>query len=456
MAIQTPISPAGSQTPSSPPSDPPRWTPAARAVRRRIAKKWWWISGIGTVVSVALAGGAASTPSYASSAKAASTTSTSLLATLANPGEQTDNFAYAVALSSTTAAVGAPGYNGNSGAAYIYVKPSTSSWPTHATAMLHDPGAYQMNDEFGWSVALSGTTLMVGAPGYHYPTSGRVFVYTKTTNGWGTTPTATLASPSPACAFGSSVSISGTIAVIGATCTNSGAGRAYIYAEIGGVWGTSPVATLVDPGALAGDDFGHSVAISGTTVVVGADDGTGSNSGPGSAYLYSEAGSSWPTTPTVTLNDPGGFQYDFFGSSVAVAGTTVAVGASGEHSAGIPAGAAYLYKKSGTGVWPSTPSTTLASPGSYSAFGYAVGVSAARAVVGATQSQGPTGETGSASVYTQSAGVWSATPSATIFGRSNLDVFGFAVSVAGSTMAVSAPSEFGSSSAVAMVRLYSL
>jgi hypothetical protein len=94
---------------------------------------------------------------------------------------------------------------------------------------------------------------------------------------------------------------------------------------------------LNDP-AAANDYFGSSVAVSGKTVVVGA---LGTNSGAGAAYIYVKAASGWPTTPTATLNDPAATSDDHFGYSVAVSGKTAVVGAPGTNSF---AGTAYIYQ----------------------------------------------------------------------------------------------------------------
>ena len=97
------------------------------------------------------------------------------------------------------------------------------------------------------------------------------------------------------------------------------------------------LATLKDPPGTSGDKFGWSVAVSGTTAVVGA----GGTLGQGAAFIYTKGASGWPTTPTKTLSDPTATSGDKFGWSVAVSGTTAIVGAPGTNSS---AGAAYIYK----------------------------------------------------------------------------------------------------------------
>jgi hypothetical protein len=82
------------------------------------------------------------------------------------------------------------------------------------------------------------------------------------------------------------VAVSGVSVVVGADGANSNAGAAYIYVKGSSGWPTAPTATLADPPAAAGDVFGHSVAVSGGSAVVGA---VGTNTGAGAAYIFRSA-----------------------------------------------------------------------------------------------------------------------------------------------------------------------
>ena len=123
------------------------------------------------------------------------------------------------------------------------------------------------------------------------------------------------------------------------------AGSAYVY-DLSSGTPTVPVATLNNPGPAANDFFGSSVAISGARVVVGAYvDGTPA-SHAGSAYVYDLSGGT-PTAPVARLNNPNPTgEEDAFGSSVAISGTRVMVGAYSDDTGAIDAGSAYLYDMS--------------------------------------------------------------------------------------------------------------
>ncbi len=124
--------------------------------------------------------------------------------------------------------------------------------------------------------------------------------------------------------FGVSVAVSGTTAVIGAHGTKSHAGTAYIYVKGASGWPTTPTRTLQDPAATADDYFGVSVAVSGTTAIIGAE---GTKSNQGAAYIYVKGASGWPTKPTTTLSDPAATSGDYFGAPVVVSGKTAIIGA---------------------------------------------------------------------------------------------------------------------------------
>jgi hypothetical protein len=219
-------------------------------------------------------------------------------------------------------------------------------------------------------VAVDGSTAVVGAPGANFD-QGAVYILTNTAAGW--VQTATLTNPSianPSTAnyyFGSSVAIDGATIVVGANSSQGPAapGAAYVYTRAGANgWPTTPTVTLNDPAATNLDLFGSSVAVDGSTIVVGApyspyvSNTYPPHTGPGAAYVYTAGGNgSWPSTPTATLQDPTATNNDAFGTSVAVELNVVAVGAP---QTSVPA--TYLYVQGNGNLWPASPTTTMADP----------------------------------------------------------------------------------------------
>ena len=130
------------------------------------------------------------------------------------------------------------------------------------------------------------------------------------------------------------MAISGSTAVVGAWGSNSGAGAAYVFARSGTTW--SQQAELTDPGGATFDNFGWSVALAGSTAVVSAP--SGNSSGTGVAYVFARSGTTW--TQQAELTGTGSAAYGYFGGSVAIAESSVAMGAYETNS---DTGAAYLF-----------------------------------------------------------------------------------------------------------------
>jgi nucleoside-specific outer membrane channel protein Tsx len=204
--------------------------------------------------------------------------------------------------------VGAP----NPGRAYVFTKTATG-WKQTAELKGSDTGA---NDEFGVSVAISGTTAVVGAA-IHANYAGRAYVFTKTAKGWKQVAELKGSDTSASDQFGQSVAISGTTAIVGAF-DHGGGGRAYVFTKTASGW--KQLAELSDSDTVYNDEFGISVAISGTTAVVGA-----FNEGAGRAYVFKKTAKGWKQV--AELNGSDTVAGDQFGVSVTVSGTTAVVGA---------------------------------------------------------------------------------------------------------------------------------
>lgn len=389
-------------------------------------------------------------------------TPTMPVATLNNPSPAAgDAFGSSVAISGTQALVGA--YSDDAGAtdagsAYVY--DLSSGTPTVPVATLNNPGPAS-GDFFGWSVAISSMYVVVGAYSDDAGATnvGRAYVY-ETSSGTPTVPLATLDNPTPVAFdnFAHSVAISGMRVVVGAYADDIGAsdaGSAYVY-DLGGVTPTVPIATLNNPTPASGDQFGFSVAISGTRVVAGArTDDTGATDA-GSVYVY-DLGSGTPTVPSATLNSPGIAAGDRFGYSVAISGTLVVAGAPSDDTGAIDAGRAYVYDlASGT---PTVPVATLnnPSPATTDIFGISVAISGSRVVVGAYQDDTGATNAGSAYVYDLSRGT-PTVPMATLNkpGPAASDFFGWSVAIFGTRVVVGVPRDDTGASGAGSVYVYDL
>ena len=240
--------------------------------------------------------------------------------------------------------------------------------------------------------------------------------------------------------FGHSVAVDGDTAVVGAYEDESEKGAAYVLAkDSSGAW--SQVAKLTASDGEAGDIFGWSVAVDWDTVVVGAryDD---------SAYVFTKPGTGWATaTETAKLTASDGVVGDWFGQSVAVDGDTVVVGASEDGGSG----SAYVFTKAADSVWTDATQTaklTASDGDDFDEFGKSVAVDGDTAVAGAPNNDGY----GSAYVFIKPAAGWDdatqtakLTPGATDDGAAGLaGTFGAAVAVDGGTVVVGASAYSGS------------
>ncbi len=141
--------------------------------------------------------------------------------------------------------------------------------------------------------------------------------------------------------FGTAIAVSNQKAVIGAYLSDragSRSGIAYVYHFNGNNWFEQEV--LLPPDGDAGDHFGHGVAISGDLVVIGADGDESNNAG--SAYVFRYDGDTWLQETKLVPSDPG--SNDYFGSSTAIYGNTLVIGARNVGENNLDIGAAYVFE----------------------------------------------------------------------------------------------------------------
>jgi len=268
----------------------------------------------------------------------------------ANDAAPYDGFGTAVAISGDTVVVGAPWDDDAgtvSGSAYVFVR-SGGTWREQQKLTASDANP---RDVFGWAVAINGDAIVVGACHNSYPffSSGAAYVFVRSGGVWSQQQKLTAGDAAPYDAFGCSVAISGNTVVVGAPLGDSAAaansGSAYVFEPAESLW--IQEAKLTPNDAAFFDLFGNSVAISGGAIVVGApwDDDAGNASG--SAYTFLRTGVVWNQDQKLTANDANAL--DQFGTSVAISGNTVVVGApTGDSAAASDSGSVYVFKPVGS------------------------------------------------------------------------------------------------------------
>lgn len=300
-----------------------------------------------------------------------------------------------------------------------------------ADAAVQQPATVGPNDQFGCSVAVSGTTAVIGANALD-KNAGAAYVYIRSGAIWRRQATLTDPAGGENDLFGSSVAVSGTTAVIGAYGVNKTRGAAYIYARSGGTWHLQ--AAFDDPSGHLSDEFGWSVTVSGATAVVG-DPGRELSSTEhfaGAAFVYVRSGTAWRRQ--AAFYDPDATGADSFGMAVSLSGATAVIGANGTKNG---RGAAYVYQRSGT-AWHRIARLAAPHPTDFSGFGGAVAVSGIRALIGDPLALLTL--CGTAFEFTRSAkGTWHERARLVNPGCAGSDAFGSSVALSGTTALIGAP-----------------
>jgi trimeric autotransporter adhesin len=382
----------------------------------------------------------------------------------AGDGAASDLLGASVAVSGDTVVAGSYNHNSGKGAVYVFVMPA-AGWAnaTQTAELTATDGA--PGDNLGASVAVSGNTIVAGAPHHMVGANanqGAGYVFVMPASGWAgsvSTQTADLTATDGASGdlLGRSVAISGDTVIAGApnrASFSAGTGGAYVFVRPAPGWaGTVPqTGVLIAADGATGDRLGVSVAVSGDTVITGAPSHqVGSNARQGAVYVFVMPASGWAGghLQTAELTAIDGASGDLLGSFVAVSGDTVVAGAA-NHTVGLNAqqGAAYVFVMPASGWAGSLTATAeltasdgaaadlLAGPVAIS--GNTVIASASGHTVGANANQG------AAYVFVMPASGWagSLTQTAELTasdGVTNDGQSGFSVAVSGSTVILGVP-----------------
>ena len=280
-------------------------------------------------------------------------------------------------------------------------------------------------DDHGLAVAGNTTTIFVGAPSRSSETGG-VYLYKRSATALGTSQR--LKSPKLAVGdrFGATLAASDSVLVVGAPGSANSAGAAYVYALVSGVW---TLKTTLNPGLLQpGDLFGSSLALSGSTLIIGA---PGTSDNTGSVYVYNVSSSGANITAILEADD--GQPEDYFGFSVAVDGGNAVIGSpNADSDYENDTGAVYQFAFN-NGSWAQVNKATPMGSGIGDFFGATVAISGNRFVAGA-----PYTGNGSGTIYSYAFDINGATLDARI---TNIwgALFGDAIALSGDTLVTRIP-----------------
>lgn len=217
-----------------------------------------------------------------------------------------------------------------------------------------EPGAF---DNFGSALAVSGDTLLVGAPGTNLAEAhngGAAYIFQRKNSRWIEFARLLPDPPQAGSGFGYAVAIDNGIAAVGARYefnpgNGNGSGAVYIYKQHNGTWQLQ--ARLAASDSAPFDLYGYAVALHGDTLAVGARaaDGPDGERNTGAVYLYRRVGDDWHLQARLSPADLA--PEDHFGQALALDDRYLFISAPGRDSQGVPnSGLVYVYRRQGD-VW---------------------------------------------------------------------------------------------------------
>ncbi len=332
------------------------------------------------------------------------------------------------------------------GVLLLVAMPAWSVTPVEVAKLLAADGA--AGDQFGYSVALSGDTALIGArfddDDVNGLESGSAYVFTRSGTIWSQQAKLTAADGAARDWFGVRVAISGDTAVVTADADDDDvngveSGSVYVFTRSGTTWSLQAKLTAADGAPV--DLFGYSVALSGDTAVFGAkfddDDVNGVDSG--SAYVFIRSGTTWSQQSKLIAAD--GAPGDEFGYSVALSGDTAVITANADDDDinGVDSGSAYVFTRSGTS-WSQQAKLTAADGAVGDEFGYSVAIAGDTVVITADADDDDVNgvDSGSAYVFVRSGTTWSQKARLTAADGAAGDQFGGRVAISGDTALIGA------------------
>lgn len=290
-----------------------------------------WRAARSLVSSFALLFAAAMSPGGVAAAVTAEFAQVGTLSAL--DWEAGDVFGWSIDISGDTVVVGAPGVDDGTGAAYVFVRDGAG----YSRQRILRASDGTVSDLFGVSVAISGDTVVVAG---NNPT-GRVYVYSRTGETWAETQII----PTGRVGYYLNVAIEGDTLVVGSPGGSGELGAVQIYARNEGTWSLQQP-TLFSGETSTNDRFGVDVAISGDSIIIG---NHGAAETDGRAYVYVRDGATWTEQQPLVASDPGPYG-DQFGWDVEIEGDTAVVSANRKWFAdpGFYGGKVYVFGRSGS------------------------------------------------------------------------------------------------------------
>jgi hypothetical protein len=304
----------------------------------------------------------------------------------ADDGQANDLFGFRVLVAGDTAFVSAPAPIYRPGSVYVF-KNVNGTW-TQTQKLVATPDVTpppNWSDFFGWSLAFSGNTLLIGSP-FTFDTqgpTGAAFVFTNSNGVWEQSEQLKASDAVATDYFGQAVGLAGNAAVVGAYNKNGGEGAAYVFANSGEAWSQTQELFASDGLPADGHQFGEALSFDGRGIVIGAPGPDYVSTGvypQGAAYVFRNTGAAFVQVQKLTATD--GSAGDQFGFAIELSGRRMIVGSpAADIDANPNQGAAYLFSRT-NGVWTQDQRITASDGVAYDQFGQSVALEGKRALVG--------------------------------------------------------------------------
>ena len=337
----------------------------------------------------------------------------------ASDASAVDQFGFSIAAEHDTVLVGAPSATGavfgNSGAVYVFERQAGGAFIETQKLFASDGG---LNEEFGWATALDGDRAAIGAYRIGAPMgSGGVYVFDRTPTGW--VESARLTPSSPAGEIGFAVALDGDRLV----ASSRGISTSWVFEFDGTDW--NEVAELTG-------SFGQSLAVEGDTLMIGDFENNDLLELAGAVKVFDRLGGVWTEGqtlyPSVAIEP-----LTHFGSSLSLDGERLVVGAPGSNGVSPGGGGAFVFDRQG-GVWTETAVLFPHEATANGVFGTSVALSGDRILIGASNSDGVVPGTGAAFLFELVGGVWTQTARLDALEGTTGQSLGFSVGFAGDTL----------------------
>ncbi len=361
---------------------------------------------------------------------------------MATDGQAEDYFGFSVAIQGDTVLVGAPQSDDpvaglDVGSVHVYRR-TEQGWQAQSKLTASDGLA---GDTLGGYVALHGDTAVAGAIRHDArgENTGAAYVFRRSKSNWTQEAKLTAADGFAGDAFGQSIAVSDDLIVVGAPHDDdhgTSSGSVYVFKRVSGDWVQQ--LKLTAPDGAEGDVFGISIALDADTLLVGADLHDEGAKDAGAAYVFTRVGQAWHYQAKLTASDAG--ETDIFAVRVALSGNTALISArrDDDEVMGQDAGSAYVFERQGN-KWLQQTKLTAPDGAADDRFGRGVVMAGNTALISAMHQDDQGDNSGSVYIYARNAGSWQLESQLTAKDGAPGDLFGWNVAMSGQTMLIGAP-----------------